>query len=263
MNKLLTRFVPLLGLLIALTACGKKETAATETATAPVVFNVGVNAAYPPFEWEDKKDGIVGFDIDLMKAVAAKAGFEVRFVNTPFESIFNFLQQGDRDILASATTITDDRLKTVDFSAPYFEARQMIVTHSSRPEVKQFDDLKNLKVGVLSSSTGDLLAQKLLGKNSMQIKRLDEIALVLSELENGGIDAVLTDEAVVRHYVTNNGASRFKMFTDPSFPKEYYGFAVRKGNTGLLNKINQALEAVKADGTYAKINEKYFGKAAQ
>lgn len=266
MNMFLKRPVPLLSLLplvIALCACDKKETPSPHLANAPATYVVGTDAAYPPLEWEDDKLGIIGFDIDILKAIAEKAGIELRFVNTPFESIFNFLQQGDRDILISSITITDDRRKTVDFSAPYFEARQLVVTHSNRTAVKKFEDLKNLKVAAQSSTTGDLLLQQLMGKNSVLIKRMDTIPLALSELESGGVDAVVTDEAAIRDYVTRNGAARFHMISDPGFPKEYYGIAVRKGNTALLNKINQGLAAIKADGTYARIAEHYFGKYTQ
>ena len=84
---------------------------------------VGTDAAYAPFESQNEKGEIVGFDIDVVKAVAQKAGLEVKFVNTPWEGIFNALQQGDRDLLVSAVTITDERKQTMDFSAPYFDAR--------------------------------------------------------------------------------------------------------------------------------------------
>ena len=107
---------------------------------------VGVTSEAPPFGFIDEKGEIVGFDIDVVKAVAAKAGIEVKFVNTPWEGIFNALAQGDRDIVVSSVTITPERRQTMDFSAPYFDAVQYIVVKEDS-KVKAFADLKPLKVG--------------------------------------------------------------------------------------------------------------------
>jgi polar amino acid transport system substrate-binding protein len=124
------RRVGTLALLVgALAACGKQEApapAAGASAAATRVYSVGTDAAYAPFESQNEKGEIVGFDIDIVRAVAAKAGLEVKFVNTPWEGIFNALKQGDRDLLVSSITITDERKQSMDFSAPYFDAHQLI-----------------------------------------------------------------------------------------------------------------------------------------
>jgi len=185
----------------------------------------------------------------------------VKFIPTPFEGIFNFLAQGDRDLLISAITITDERKQTVDFSNPYFEASQLIAVPQGNTSVKQFNDLKSLKIGVQSATTGDEVVQNLVGKNNPSIKRFDSTTLALKELESGGVDAVVADDPVVRNYITNNPSASFRVVPDAGFPKEYYGIAVRKGNTELLAKINQGLAEVKADGSFDKINQKYFGNA--
>ena len=139
MNAISTRrFLQTTGLLIAgvvLAACSKTEPppppAAAPVASAPApapakVYAVGTDAAYAPFESQNEKGEIVGFDIDVLTAVAKKAGIEVKFVNTPWEGIFNNLAQGDRDIIVSAVTITDERKQTMDFSNPYFDAQQLM-----------------------------------------------------------------------------------------------------------------------------------------
>lgn len=262
MNKFLKQFVPLLALVSALSACGKKdEPVAQAPAAAPAakVYLVGVESAYAPFSAENEQKNVVGFDIDVMKALAQKIGIEVKFVPTPFEGFFNFLAQGDRDLLISAITITDERKQTVDFSEPYFEASQLIAVAANNTKVQKFDDLKTLKVGVQSATTGDEVVQNLLGKNSANIKRLDSTPLALKELETGGVDAVVADDAVVKNYITNNPSSKLRTVSDAGFPKEYYGIAVRKGNTELLNKVNKGMADLKADGTFDKISAQYFG----
>ena len=253
---------------LMLVACGKKESAAPVAATpvpaasaqAPVakVYLVGTDAAYAPFESQNAKGEIVGFDIDVVKAVAAKAGIEVKFVNTPWEGIFNTLAQGDRDFLVSSITITDERKQTMDFSSPYFDAQQLMAVKKDS-KIAKFDDLKILKVGVQTGTTGDEVVTKLQGKESTNIKRFESTPLALKELESGGVDAVVADNGVVVHYVANNTASTFKTLADSSFAAEQYGLAVKKGNADLLAKLNKGLADVKGDGTYNTIYANYFG----
>jgi polar amino acid transport system substrate-binding protein len=139
------------------------------------VLVVGTDAAYAPFESQNEKGEIVGFDIDIVKAVAQKAGLEVKFVNTPWEGIFNALKQGDRDLLVSSITITDERKQTMDFTAPYFDAHQLIAVRADS-KVARFDDLKTLKVGVQTGTTGDEAISKLQGKTSPNVKRFERHA---------------------------------------------------------------------------------------
>jgi polar amino acid transport system substrate-binding protein len=254
------------GLLLG--ACGKKDTppapAAAPVASAPApvakAVVVGTDAAYAPFESQNEKGEIVGLTIDVVSAIAKKQGFEVKFVNTPWEGIFNALQQGDRDMLASSITITDERKQTMDFTDPYFDAHQLIAVKESS-KVAKFDDLKKLKVGVQTGTTGDEAVTKLLGKASTAIKRFESTPLALKELEAGGVDAVVADNGVVVNYVTNNPNAKFKTVNDKAFVPEQYGFAVKKGNAELLGKLNKGLGEIKADGTYAQIYAKYFGAA--
>lgn len=264
----------LLGAGLLLAACGKKEppapAAAPAAAPAPVasapapapakVYVVGTDAAYAPFELQNEKGEIVGFSVDLLTAVAAKGGFEIKFVNTPWEGIFNSLQQGDRDLLISSITITDERKQTMDFSDPYFDAYQLIAVKASS-KIGKFDDLKKLKVGVQTGTTGDEVVTKLQGKNSANVKRFESTPLALKELEAGGVDAVVADNGVVVNYVSNNDASKFKTVSDNAFAPEQYGIAVKKGNAELLDKINEGLAAIKADGSYDQIYTKAFGAA--
>ena len=250
---------------LLLAACGKKEAppaAATPTAApaaaAAKVYVVGTDAAYAPFESQNEKGEIVGFDIDVVKAAAAKAGIEVKFVNTPWEGIFNALGQGDRDMVVSAVTITDERKQTMDFSTPYFDAQQLIAVKETS-KVTGFAGLKNLKVGVQTGTTGDEAVSKLQGKTSANIKRFESTPLALKELESGGVDAVVADNGVVVHYVANNPGGKFKTVADKEFVPEQYGIALKKGNTELLGKINKGLAEIKADGSYTQIYSRYFG----
>jgi polar amino acid transport system substrate-binding protein len=265
------RFLQTAGTLIAgivLAACSKTEppapaasapaAAASAPAPAAKVYLVGTDAAYAPFESQNEKGEIVGFDIEVVQAVAKKAGIEVKFVNTPWEGIFNTLAQGDRDLLVSSITITAERKQTMDFSTPYFDAQQLIAVKKDS-KIAKFNDLKKLKVGVQNGTTGDEVVSKLQGKESANIKRFESTPLALKELEAGGVDAVVADNGVVVHYVNNNSDAKFKTISDASFAAEQYGLAVKKGNAELLDKLNKGLADIKTDGTYDKIYTKYFG----
>jgi polar amino acid transport system substrate-binding protein len=255
------------GMLLA--ACGKKaetpapapvaSAAASAPAPAPAkVYVVGTDAAYAPFESQNEKGEIVGFDIEVVQAVAAKAGIVVKFVNTPWEGIFNALGQGDRDMVVSAVTITEERKGTMDFSDPYFDAQQLIAVKDDS-KIAKFADLKKRKVGVQTGTTGDEAVTKLLGKTSTNIKRFESTPLALKELESGGVDAVVADNGVVIHYVANNPGGKFKTVSDKEFVPEQYGIALKKGNSELQGTLNKGLAEIRADGSYDKIFTKYFG----
>jgi len=250
---------------LALAACGKKEPApapasAPAATPAPVVktYTVGTDAAYAPFEKMSPANEVEGLTVDLLKAVAAQGGFQVKFVNTPWEGIFKTLDSGERDIVASSVTITEERKQTMDFSKPYFDAVQLIAVKEDS-KVGRFEDLKTLKVGVQTGTTGDEVVQKLLGKASPNIKRFESTPLALQELAAGGVAAVVADNGVVQNYIANNPTAKFKSVSDASFVPEQYGFAVKKGNAEMLEKINKGLDAIKADGTHAALMAKYFG----
>jgi polar amino acid transport system substrate-binding protein len=163
--------------------------------------------------------------------------------------------------VVSAVSITPERRQTMDFSEPYFDAQQLIAVKQNSKVVK-FSDLKALKVGVQTGTTGDEAITKLQGKTSPNIKRFELTPLALKELEAGGVDAVVADNGVIVNYVTNNGGGNFKTVTDPSFVPERYGIALKKGNADLLAKVNLGLAGIKADGTYQALYAKYFGAAA-
>jgi polar amino acid transport system substrate-binding protein len=254
---------------IALAGCSRQAPEAPKAAPAPApvaapapppprVYVVGTDAAYAPFELQNEKGEIVGFSIDLMNAIADKGGFQVKFVNTPWEGIFNTLAQGDRDLLISSITITEERKQSMDFSDPYFDAQQLIAV-PAKSKVGKFADLKKLKVGVQTGTTGDEVVTKLLGKTSTNVKRFESTPLALKELESGGVDAVVADNGVVINYVANNKNASFRTVADSAFAPEQYGIAVKKGNAEMLDKVNKGIAAIKSDGTYEKLFTQYFG----
>ncbi len=221
---------------------------------------VGLEATYAPFEFQENGE-VVGFSPDVLKAIGENQGLKMRFIDTPWEGIFATLGTGDRDIISSSVTITDERKQIVDFTDPYFEATQMIVTLADNQGIKSFADLKERTVSVQSSTTGDLIMQKLQGEQSTNIKRFDQMPLAMKELLNGGVEAVVGDNGVIQNFVNNNPDVKLRTLVDDGFEKEFYGFAIRKGrDDDLLAKLNAGLAAIKADGTYDRIYAKWFNE---
>ncbi len=224
-------------------------------------YVVGTGATYRPFEYETPTKELVGFDIDLMRAIAKAEGFEVKFVNTPWEGIFATVDKGDRDIIMSGITITEKRKMTVDFSKPYFLAHQLILTQKG-DKIEKLGDLKKGNVAVVNGSAGDIAASAEFGKASTRIRRFDNTPLALEELSQGGVAAAIGDVGVLAFYVRNNPEKQFNMTRDPAFKEQYFGIAVKKGNQALLNKINSGLDKVIANGEYNEIYKKWFGTDA-
>ncbi|MDO5356233.1 MAG: basic amino acid ABC transporter substrate-binding protein [Conchiformibius sp.] len=221
-------------------------------------FRVGMNAEFAPFEYLDENKNIHGFDVDLLKAMAEAGGFELKFEHKPWDSLFPSLGNGDLDIVASAVTITDDRKKTLDFSEPYYQIKQVVLVPAGK-NVKSVEDLKKLaKVGVATGQTGDFAAQKLLGATSQNIARFESVPLLVKEVENGGVDAAISDSAVIAHYIKNNPDKGFTMVEVPDFEIENYGFVVRKGDAEKLTLLNESLKKVRESGKYQEIANKYF-----
>ncbi|AMP09941.1 bacterial extracellular solute-binding s, 3 family protein [Collimonas arenae] len=220
-------------------------------------YVVGAGGTYRPFEFENAKKELVGFDIDIIKAISNASGFKIKLVSTPWEGIFATVNQGDRDILISGITITDKRSQMVDFSLPYFPADQVIIVGDG-PKVTGLADLKKLQVGVVNSSTGDISVSDEIGKNNTAIHRFDNTPLMLEELYRGGVDAAVGDVGVIKFYIKSHPEKKFKVIGDAKFKRQYFGIAVQKGNKVMLDKINAGLKKIVADGTYAKIYKEWF-----
>jgi peptide/nickel transport system substrate-binding protein len=203
----------------------------------------------------DEGGNLVGFDIDLMNAIAEAAGFEVEFVNTRWDGIFVALASGEFDAVASAATITPERAETVDFSTPYFDAGQMIAVRADETGIAGPDDLAGKRVGVQLGTTGDIWLTENTGA---EVVRYDENTLAFQALGAGDVDAAVADGPTVLDIVKANPEMNLKVLPGV-YTEEQYGIAVRKERPEVLEAINKGLAAVKESGEYDAINQKWFG----
>ncbi|MFC4184107.1 basic amino acid ABC transporter substrate-binding protein [Saccharococcus thermophilus] len=250
-----------IALLTALAACGKSaepsssSSAGGEEAKKKVI--VGTDAAFAPFEYMDKGK-IVGFDVDLLDAVMKEAGIDYELKNIGWDPLFAALQSKEIDMAISGITINDKRKQTYDFSIPYFESTHMIMVKENSP-IKNALDLKGKVIGVQNATTGQEAVEKLLGKDNKNIKKFENTVVAIMELLNGGVDAVVTDNAVANEYVKNNPDKKIKTIADPDhFESEFYGLMFPKGSD-LKPKVDEALKKLIKSGKYAEIYKKWFG----
>jgi polar amino acid transport system substrate-binding protein len=216
-------------------------------------YIVATDATWAPFEYRDDNNNIVGFDIDLMNAIADKAGIQIEFQDVGFDALLAGMAQGTYDAAISSITITEDRAKSMLFSDPYFVAGQNIVVQKSNTKITDEESLTGMKIGAQLGTTGESLAKAVDGAD---VKSYNQIGLAIQDLLNGQIDAVICDTPIAKGYVNKNAAT-LKMIGE-ALTTENYGIAVAKGKTELLNKINQGLAAIKADGTVDKITLKWY-----
>ncbi len=218
---------------------------------------VGTDAAYPPFENVNTETGeIEGFDIDLLNAIAARAGFTPVYQNVPFDTIFTNLAAAQYDIVISATTITEERQQTVLFSNPYFAAAQVLTVRAADAEtLNGVEALAGRKVGVQKGTTGADFAKGLGGFDVVEYETTPE---AMRALANGDVDAVIADDAPSKTILLNNPELNLAI-TVEALTVEYYGIAVRLECTDLIEAINAGLAEVIKDGTYAELYRKYFG----
>ena len=238
-------FVGLLLASLVLTACGGGQTQKVRIAT---------DASWPPFEYVDEgTKEIVGLDIELMQAIAEKAGIEVEFINVSWDPLLAGMAQCQYDAAISAMTITEERAQSFNFTEPYFAAGQVVTVRLDNTDITGKDSLVGKTVGAQIGTTGAIETEKMEG---VTLKTYDDIGLAFQDLMNGQIDAVIADNPLALGYVGEN-PDKLKTVGEV-FTDEYYGIAVCKTNTELLDKLNEGLAAVQAEGLIDTLTAKWI-----
>lgn len=218
------------------------------------ILRVGSETTFPPFEFTEG-DKYVGFDVDLADAVAKKMGYKMEFKSMGFDALIPGLQSNDIDMIAAGINATPERAKAVIFSEPYFkEGGFIVVVNKSNTTINSMADLAGKNVVTQIGTIPTDLAKKA-GAN---VKEVDSNSQAFNELKAGTADATILDNAVAMYYLKQGGNADLKMVGQPTDP-EGTVWAFRKSDTALRDQANKALEELKADGTYQKIYEKWFG----
>ena len=229
------------------------------TATPKLKVTVAMDATWPPFESVDEATKeFVGYDVDLMKAIAEAAGFEVAFINVPWDPLLAGLATGQYEAACSAMTITEERAKQFDFSNPYYRAGQLIAVAINNVVIMKPADLAGKTAGAQLGTTGELEIDKIAGAKK---KNYDDIGQAFLDLMNGQIDAVVADNPLVQGYVAKN-AGKIKAVGEP-FTDEAYGIAVKKNAPEILAAINAGLKIVQEKGIDKQLEVKWIKAAPE
>ncbi len=232
-------------MVMSLAACG-----ATSAGDELVM---GTNAAFPPYEFYDE-DGetIIGIDAEIAQAVADKLGMTLTIKDMEFDSLLTAVQSGAVDIVFAGLTVTDERKESVDFSVTYATGIQVIIVPEDS-DIASVDDLAGKVIGVQAGTTGDIYCTDEFGQDS--VKQFTNGALAVAALQNGQVDCVVIDNEPAKSFVDANEGLKI---LETEYAVEDYAAAISKDNAELTEKVNAAMEELKADGTIDTIIAKYI-----
>ena len=257
--------------MVAFSACKKDENKLV----------MATNAAFPPYEFKDG-DKFAGIDVEIAQAIAAKLGMELEIVDVEFGAVLTGVAEGKYDMGMAGITVTDERKQSMDFSETYATGVQVIIVKdgsaiTSLDDLYDFNDdgdpvaLKNpnIKIGVQQDTTGDIYSSDAItnwGFNDLnedgsiktdRVVRYKTGADAVTALKTGTVDCVIIDQEPAKSFVAAQSGIHI-LAENNEYAVEDYAICVKKGNTELLTKINEALAELKADGTIATIIAKYI-----
>jgi arginine/ornithine transport system substrate-binding protein len=225
-------------------------------------LKVAIDPTYEPFTFKTPDGKPTGFDVDIANAVCAQVKRKCVFVEQVWDSMIPGLQAKKYDVIISSMSITADRLKVVDFTDKYYNTPSKIVVKN---DIKFTDvaSLKGKKIGVLKGSTQEKYANGELKKVGVVVTPYEAQDQVYLDIKSGRLDGTVADVLEVTGGFLSKPEGKDYVLVGPElFIPKYFGtgagFAIRKGDAALKKELNAAIKAIRADGTYKKINDKYF-----
>lgn len=245
-------------MLFALAACGGNNAtngnATDGNATdgdAKAVLTMATNAEFPPYEYY-QGDKVVGIDAEVAALIADKLGMELEIVDIAFDSIIPGVQSGKYDMGMAGLTVTEDRLEKVDFSTSYATGVQSVIVKADGA-IQSLDDITGKKIGVQTTTTGDIYATDDYGEEF--VTRYDNGAAAVQALIAGKVDCVIIDNEPAKSYVAANEGLKI---LETSYAVEDYAICFAKDNTELKDKVDAALKDLIADGSVQAVVNKYI-----
>ncbi len=240
----------------------QKQNASAQTESVPTL-RVGSLTVYAPFEYMDSATGqYEGFDMDLVRELGKREGYKIEIVSMTLDGLIPALMADNIDVAVSALTITPERSEKVDFTKPYINAGLTVMTtRDNAPKIKSLKDLEGKCLCAEIGSSGALFMKRIPGTT---IRTFNSAADAFLELNKNGCYAMLNDGPVNKYFLRQDAAKSMNLVAlDWVVSDDQYGFAVKKGNAELLKKLDDALDAMKKDGTYDRIYDKWFGDTGE
>ncbi|MDD5921629.1 MAG: basic amino acid ABC transporter substrate-binding protein [Eubacteriales bacterium] len=250
---------------LSLAACGSsssssssKKESTKSTGKSSGTLIVVTEPTFPPFDTTNDQGEIDGFDRDVMEAIAKDQGLKLEFKSMEFQSLVPAIQAGNADIIAAGMNAEDpERRKKVDFTDTYYDSGLVVMVKNDNNTIKSEDDLTtDMKVASQTGTTGADEANRLKDDGKIQeAVILDGFDTCILQLQNGDVDAIIIDKPVAENYMKQH-EGQFKT-VGKVLNAESYGFAVKKGNTKLLKKLNTGLKDIVKSGEFKKLCDKW------
>ena len=218
---------------------------------------VALEGAWQPWSYHDESDTLVGYDVEVSRAIAEKLGVEPEYVESDWDSLFAGLDAGRFDIVCNGVEVTDERAKTYDFTTPYGYIHTALAVRKDNEAIKSFEDLKGKTTANSLASTYMELAESY----GATVQGIDTLEETIQLLTAGRIDATLNADVSFYDYLNVHPDADFKLVAQTE-DASHVAIPVRKGDdsASLLEAINTAIEELRADGTLKELSEKYFGQ---
>ena len=218
---------------------------------------VALEGAWQPWSYHDESDTLVGYDVEVSRAIAEKLGVEPEYVESDWDSLFAGLDAGRFDIVCNGVEVTDERAKTYDFTTPYGYIHTALAVRKDNEDIKSFEDMKGKTTANSLASTYMELAESY----GATVQGIDTLEETIQLLTAGRIDATLNADVSFYDYLNVHPDADFKLVAQTE-DASHVAIPVRKGDdsASLLEAINTAIDELRADGTLKELSEKYFGQ---
>ena len=217
---------------------------------------VALEGAWQPWSYHDESDTLVGYDVEVSRAIAEKLGVEPEYVESDWDSLFAGLDAGRFDIVCNGVEVTDERAKTYDFTTPYGYIHTALAVRKDNEDIKSFEDLKGKTTANSLASTYMELAESY----GATVQGIDTLEETIQLLTAGRIDATLNADVSFYDYLNVHPDANFKLVAQTEEASHVAIPVLKSDDTSFLDALNSAIEALRADGTLKELSEKYFGE---
>ena len=264
-------FISLMGVMAAagvlsLTGCSSKDTATSTASSAPLnkldsiqksgKLVVALEGAWQPWSYHDSSDTLVGYDVEVSRAIAEKLGVEPEYVESDWDSLFAGLDAGRYDMVCNGVEVTEERAKTYAFTTPYGYIHTALAVRKDNEDIHSFEDLKGKTTANSLASTYMELAESY----GATVQGIDTLEETIQLLTAGRIDATLNADVSFYDYLNVHPDADFKLVAQTAEASHVAIPVLKSEDTAYLDALNTAIEELRADGTLKTLSEKYFGQ---